>query len=240
VATDPSRFSRFSTDTADNREKPAGTVAFDVIGTLVSLEKLRPILVDRGAEPHTLELWFAESLRDYFSISHSGGYSRLGDVLRAGLARHPVGDRDAVMNAFPRLDPVPGAGDACRLLAEAGFKIVALTNGSEELTNSLLANSGIAQYFDAVLSCDSILVSKPHPRVYAMVKEVAEGDAWLVASHAWDTAGAGRAGLRTVLVYPRPEQVPSVFPAPDAVVPDLVSAAESIVSSREGHDRDPV
>jgi 2-haloacid dehalogenase len=216
--------------------QPVGTVAFDVIGTLVSLEKLRPVLVDQGAEPHILELWFAESLRDYFSISHSGGYSRLGDVLRAGLARHPVGDRDAVMSAFPNLDPMPGAGDACGLLVAAGFKLVALTNGSEELTNSLLSNGGIDRFFDAVLSCDSILVSKPHPRVYAMVKEVAEGDAWLVASHAWDTAGAGRAGLRTVLVYPRPEQVPSIFPAPDAVVPDLVSAADSIVSARDGTD----
>ena len=240
MASNPSRFSRSSTDTRDNREKAAGTVVFDVIGTLVSLEKLRPVLADQGAERHTLELWFAESLRDYFSISHSGAYSRLADVLKGGLARHSVTDRDAVMNAFPNLDPVPGAADSCALLSAARFKIVALTNGSEDLTESLLAHGGIRTYFDAVLSCDSIQVSKPHPRVYALAKDMAEGDVWMVAAHAWDTAGASRAGLRTALIHPEPEQLPVVFPAPDVVAPDLVSAAESIVATRDGRTRDRV
>lgn len=217
--------------THGNRAKPIRTVAFDVIGTLVSLEKLRPVLVDQGAGPETLELWFAESLRDYFSISHSGAYSPLGDVLRAGLARHGIRDRHAVMSTFSELDPKPEAQEACRLLANGGCRVLALTNGSADLAGSLLRHAGLSKYFDTVLSCDSIRVAKPHPSVYAMAKEVAEGDLWMIASHAWDIAGAARAGLRTVLVYPGPEQLPEVFPAPEMIEPDLVSAARSILST---------
>jgi 2-haloacid dehalogenase len=232
VATDPSTsFPRFSTVAAGNRGEVARTIAFDVIGTLVSLENVRAELVRQGAEPTTLELWFAESLRDYFSISHSGAYSPLGEVLKAGLVRHNIGDRGAVMSAFTRLDPKPGADEACRVLLEADSKIVALTNGSEKLTTSLLSHGGLDGYFDAVLSCDSIQVSKPHPSVYQMAKDVAEGDLWMIASHAWDTAGAARAGLRTVLIYPRPDQIPEVFPAPEAVAPDLVGAAHAVLAA---------
>jgi 2-haloacid dehalogenase len=212
-------------------ESRVRTVAFDVIGTLVGLENVRSELLRQGAGPHVLELWFAESLRDYFSISHSGAYSPLGDVLKAGLTRHGIGDRDAVITEFKKLDPQPGAGDACRLLVESDSKIVALTNGSEGLTESLLSHGGLADYFDDVLSCDSIRVSKPHPRVYEMAQQIAEGELWMVASHAWDIAGAARAGLRTVLVHGRPDHVPEVFPASEIVVPDLVGAARAILAT---------
>jgi 2-haloacid dehalogenase len=223
--------SQVRTDAVQVSETTKRTVAFDVIGTLVGLESLRQALNHQGAGPRTLELWFAESLRDYFSISHSGGYSPLLEVLRAGLARHNIRDRDAVMSILPRLDPMPGAEDACRLLAEDGTKLIALTNGSEALTNSLLDHGGLKDRFDAVLSCDSIRVSKPHPSVYAMARDAAAGELWMVASHAWDIAGAGRVGLRTVLIYPEQELVPEVFPRPEVIAPDLISAARAILSA---------
>jgi 2-haloacid dehalogenase len=218
-------------------ESRTRTVAFDVIGTLVTLENARSELQRQDAGAHVLELWFAESLRDYFSISHSESYSPLGEVLRAGLTRHGIGDPDAVITAFKKLDPKPGAGDACRMLVESDSKIVALTNGSEELTESLLSHGGLAGYFDDVLSCDSIRVSKPHPRVYEMAKRIAEGDLWMVAAHAWEIAGAARAGLRTVLAYERPDRVPEVFPAPEIIAPDLVGAAHAILTA--GPRREP-
>ncbi|HYV02062.1 MAG TPA: hypothetical protein VEM93_06960 [Actinomycetota bacterium] len=40
------------------------TVAFDVIGTLFTLERPRRRLADRGAPEHSLDLWFAQTLRD--------------------------------------------------------------------------------------------------------------------------------------------------------------------------------
>lgn len=42
--------------------------------------------------------------------------------------------------------------------------------------------------------------TKPHPEVYNLELKKARGDVWMVAVHAWDIAGAARAGLRTAFI----------------------------------------
>jgi 2-haloacid dehalogenase len=53
----------------------------------------------------------------------------------------------------------------------------------------------------------------------------------MVASHAWDIAGAALAGLRTAFVGER-HDYPDIFPAPEVVASDLQSAAERITAVR--------
>jgi 2-haloacid dehalogenase len=62
-------------------------VVFDIIGTCFSLDKPRQRLVELGAPPHALELWFAQTLRDAFALSHAGSYRPLEEVLEAELPR---------------------------------------------------------------------------------------------------------------------------------------------------------
>ncbi|MBD1925410.1 hypothetical protein H6F74_03785 [Trichocoleus sp. FACHB-90] len=62
-----------------------GTVVFDIIGTCFSLDKPRQRLVELGAPPHALQLWFAQTLRDAFALSHAGSYRPLKEVLEAEL-----------------------------------------------------------------------------------------------------------------------------------------------------------
>ena len=64
-----------------------GAVIFDIIGTCFSLDKPRQRLVELGAPPHALELWFAQTLRDAFALSHAGSYLPLKEVLEAELPR---------------------------------------------------------------------------------------------------------------------------------------------------------
>lgn len=199
------------------------TVAFDIIGTLFSLDKVRAEL-----PANTLEKWFAGGLRDYFSISHSGAYTPLADVLRATLP--PDADAERVMSAFRSLDPAPEAEDAIHRLGEQDTKVLALTNGSEELTRGLLERVGLDKHFAALLSCDSIQISKPHPRVYALARDLAEGELWMAASHPWDIAGAARAGLLTAWISEGRGAYPGIFPAPDIVASDLGVAAGEILA----------
>jgi 2-haloacid dehalogenase len=214
-----------------------GTVAFDVIGTLFTLERPRGALTELGLPEYALELWFAESLRDFFALSHAGGYAPLRDALAAALPRtlssQNVEYDDAViervMATFRDLDPAEGAGAAIQALTEAGFSILALTNGSEDLTRGLLNGGGLDNYFDAVLSCDAIRTSKPHPAVYEMARQREPGELWMVAAHAWDIAGAARAGLRTVWISGKERVYPAIFPTPDIRAPDLEGAARSII-----------
>jgi 2-haloacid dehalogenase len=214
-----------------------GTVAFDVIGTLFPLERSRNGLIALGAPGHALEMWFAEALRDFFALSHAGGYAPLRAVLAASLPRtlvaleveHDDAAIERVMATLKQLDPAEGARSSIKALAEAEFSILALTNGSEEITRALLDEARLYGHFDAVLSCDEIRVSKPHPSVYQMARQLEPGELWMVAAHGWDIAGAARAGLRTAWISGKERIYPATFPSPDIRAPDLESAARSII-----------
>lgn len=216
-----------------------GTVVFDIIGTCFSLEKPRQRLAELGTPVYAVELWFAQTLRDAFALSYAGGYQPLKQILAAELPRtlKVMGieanamQLSSVINSFTELELQPEAIESFRVLAEAGWRLVALTNGSEESTRKLLERASVLQHFAAILSCDSIQKTKPHPDVYAMAKHNAEGDLWMIAAHAWDIAGASRAGLRTAFVTKEEKIYLSVYPQPEVVAADLVEAAQKIVNA---------
>jgi 2-haloacid dehalogenase len=108
-----------------------GTVVFDIIGTCFSLDKPRQRLVELGAPPHALELWFAQTLRDAFALSHAGSYRPLKEVLEAELPRTlkvlgieaDAQMRSHIVKAFWEQEPQPEALEAFRLLTTAGWKL---------------------------------------------------------------------------------------------------------------------
>lgn len=218
-------------------ERP--TVAFDVIGTLFSLDRPREALVELGAPSAALGLWFAQTLRDAFAWSHAGRYRPLKDVLEAALPRTLAGfgvDADpdrvaAVVASFGELDPQPGAEEAVSMLAEAEWHLLTLTMGSAESIDRLLSRAGMRQHFAELLSCDAIATTKPHPDVYAMARERAGGELWMFAAHAWDIAGAAAAGLKTVYVTALEKRYLSIYPPPDIQADDLVSAARALLAA---------
>lgn len=219
--------------------KTTGTVVFDIIGTCFSLDLPRQRLVELGAPDYTVQLWFAQTLRDAFALSHAGGYRPLKEVLEAELPRtlKMIGveassvELSRVVTSFAELDPQPGALEAFRILVEAGWKLVALTNGSEESTRKLLERAGALQRFGSILSCDAIQKTKPHPDVYDLPKQDADADVWMVAVHAWDIAGAARAGLRTAFITQEEKEYLSIYPQPELVTSDLILAASKIVEA---------
>lgn len=221
------------------------TVAFDVIGTLFTLDRPRERLVSLGAPPHALDLWFAQALRDAFALSHAGDYRPLKDVLEACLSRllralgidPPSGRLQEVVATFGELDPRPDAAQACETLARSGWRIIALTNGAEEGTRRLLEHGGLLGYFQELLSCDRIRKTKPHPEVYAMAKAAAEDqEPWLLAAHAWDVAGAALAGLKTAWVSSVETSFLSIYPEPDVIAPDLATATRLMVERSTGRE----
>ncbi len=215
------------------------TVVFDVIGTLFSLDRLRPELRGLGAPDHALELWFGQSLRDYFALSHAGGYLPMKEVLTASLPRTlgtfeieiDAGRAEEVVARMAELDLAPGGREACSTLRQAGCRLVALSNGALESTTALLERAGLVEKFAAVRSCDEIEVSKPAEATYAMAREVSGGEVWMVAAHAWDIAGAQRAGLRTAWVATVETEYLSAYPPPDVTADDLAEAAEKLLAA---------
>ena len=208
-------------------------VVFDIIGTCFSLEKPRQQLVELGAPDCTLELWFAQSLRDAFAFSHAGGYRPLKEIMQAELPRTlqalkielESSQLSQVIATLGELELQPKAKEAFEILTTFGWKIIALTNGSKESTDKLLERAGVQKYFAEVYSCDAIAVTKPHPDVYRMVRGDNLEDVWLIAAHAWDIAGASRVGMKTAFVRQLDKTYLDVYPPADITAENLLEAA---------------
>ncbi len=216
-----------------------GTAFFDIIGTCFSFVRIREQLAALQAPPLLFDLWFAQTLRDAFALSHSGGYVQLREVfaaelprtLRAAAVETTPADRARLLGLFGEMPPQPGLAEATGSLRDAGWKVVALTQGAAETTKDLLAAAGVADNFDQVISADAVRRTKPHPDVYRLGLEIAVGQPWMIAAHAWDIAGAARAGMRTMFVAVDEEDyLPNVYPSPDVVASNLVEAAARMIA----------
>ena len=217
-----------------------GIVVFDIIGTCFSLDKLQQQLIELGAPAETTKLWFAQSLRDAFALSHAGGYQPLKEVLQAELPRTlkllevelDSDQRSQVIEQLSQLELNQSAEAAFKLLAETGYRIVALTNGSKSATEKLLERAGVQQYFSQVYSCDAIALTKPHQDVYKMVETDNLDRTWLVAAHAWDIMGAIRVGMRTAFVTQLEKDYLDVYPQPQIRAENLLEAALQIIKAQ--------
>ena len=132
-----------------------------------------------------------------------------------------------------RLPAHPEVPEALERLRVAGFRLAALTNSTEEVARAQLEHAGIIQAFEAVLSADAVRRLNPAPEPYRMAADrlgVEVADVLLVAAHAWDVAGAARAGCATAFVA-RPGKVldPLVEP-PEVVGADLGEVADRILA----------
>lgn len=216
------------------------TTAFDILGTLFSLRAVREAFVERMAPPHAADLWLAQGLRDYLAIGMAGGYRPLSEVLAAEVPRTfaaagvPFGEeaRDRIMSSLQALRPAPGAGEAMAELRDAGWRVIAVTNGGREHTEGLLDRGGLADTVRDVVSCEELEVAKPDPRVYEAAARQADGDLWMVAAHAWDILGANRAGLRTAWVSALEGAWLDPLPPPDVRAPDLPSTVRLVLEAQ--------
>lgn len=157
-----------------------------MLGTLFAFDAVVDTLHDNlklssKDECHRLfQTWLWSSLRDYFASSHNGPYIQLMKVLKYSLQRTLTAQRyditvdedtlTQIMASFKRLEPMPTACEAIALLQKEGdWNIWAITNGGKEATKELLKRAGILDAFGGganIQSCDDLLLSKPHPKVY--------------------------------------------------------------------------
>ncbi|MEX5301837.1 haloacid dehalogenase type II [Kocuria sabuli] len=194
--------------TAD--EKPV--LVFDVNETMSDMSPLQGVFEELGLPGPLAQTWFAGVLREGFALAVHGEsqpFAVLGDSVARSLFAAQAPNRDVeeavrhVREGMQRLPVHPDIRSGITALAEAGFRITALTNGSQATSEGLLERGGVRQHFEHVLSVDDAPCWKPAPEAYAWA-----GGIWglpleralMVAANAWDLHGAARAGMRTVWV----------------------------------------
>jgi 2-haloacid dehalogenase len=216
---------------------------FDVNETLSDMRGLASMLAEVDAPAELVDLWFAQTLRDGFALTAAGAYADFSSValpLLAGLLEAVPGVRGRAMDAARRvveglgeLDLHPDVGPAIRLLADSGWRIVTLTNGTASVTERLLRRAGIRELVEQCLSVADAGRWKPHPAAYryaALRCQSRPHELTMVAVHPWDIDGAARAGLRTAWLSRGERAYPPHFREPDLQGRDLSELAATLVT----------
>ena len=218
-------------------------VVFDVNETLSDMTPLRERFTAAGAPGTLLETWFAGTLRDGFALAAAGSAASF-PLVAAGAMRsvlalepqlsQPIDDIVAsVLAGFQELVLHPDVADGMRLLADAGVRLVTLTNGSAALAAKLFDAAGIAELVERRLSVDDAGRWKPHPQSYAYAAQqcgVPLEAMCMVAVHPWDTEGAKRAGMHSAWLNRSGVPYPEAFLPPDVTGPDLSSLARGVLA----------
>ncbi len=97
----------------------------------------------------------------------------------------------------------PGVLEALQRMREAELRLAVVTNKAQDFTVPLLEHTGLAPYFDVVVSGDTLSVKKPDPAVVSHACEllgVALGRALMIGDSANDALAARGAGIPVLLV----------------------------------------
>jgi len=184
-------------------------LAFDIYGTLINphgvVSELQRHVGARAQEFSSI--WRDKQLEYTFRRGLMGRYENFptctrqaldysDSLLQTGLDESAKNALMQVYRKLPAYDDVPAS---LQVLADAGFRMFGFSNGVADDVSGLLQHAGIDQYFEGVVSVDTIGTFKPDPLVYRHFIEVAATDAnhcWLVSSNAFDVIGAVSVGMK--------------------------------------------
>lgn len=221
------------------RRRPV-VLLFDVNETLLDLEPLQEridtVLLENGSS----KLWFTTMLQYSLVLTVSGKYEPLADIGAATLTML-ARNRDVVLSKeeakealMPMLSLAPHRdvpGGLTRL-KEAGFRMATLTNSSIAACKAQMDNARLTELFERQLSVETVGKYKPHADVYRWAAEemsVPVEDCMLVASHAWDIAGAAWAGMQTAFIERAGNQSFSLALPPDVSASDLHNLMDQLM-----------
>jgi 2-haloacid dehalogenase len=157
----------------------------------------------------------------------------LGAALRRGLERagRDPALAEGALERLPEMPAYPDVPDALARLRAGGCRLAVLTQSAADAADTVLRNAGLREHFEHVLSAPDNGTFKPEDLAYtAALERVGATEAWFVAGHWWDVAGAAYAGLRTAWISRTDVAYPVAMPAPDASGADLAEVATAILT----------
>jgi 2-haloacid dehalogenase len=156
------------------------------------------------------DMWRVKQIQYTWLRNGMGAYAKFsqvtGEALDHCLSAHNITDagvREKLMSAYLALDPFPEVPAMLDALKRKGQRLAILSNGNPEMLEPMVAASGLAGHFEAVLSVDAVHVFKPDPRVYQLVNArcgVEPARVCFLSSNCWDAHGAAHFGFATVWV----------------------------------------
>jgi 2-haloacid dehalogenase len=214
---------------------------FDVNETLLDLAALDPHFQRIFGDAGVRVAWFNQMIQSALVATVTGVYHQFGSLAMAALetTAERAGveladdDKKAVAAQMRQLPAHPEVAGALRRLRDAGLRLASLTNSTEQVARAQLEHAGLLDAFELVLSADTVRRLKPAPEPYLMAAErlgVAVGDVRLIAAHAWDVAGAARAGCATAFVARPGKVLDPLVERPEIIGANLAEVADAILT----------
>jgi 2-haloacid dehalogenase len=217
-------------------------LVFDVNETLIDIESIAPFFEKKFGDGRVLREWFNQLILYSNAITLAGHYQSffalgqgvlemLGSIYGVTIDAADLAELRINMLSMPAHTDVP---EGLRLLKEAGFRLMTLTNSPPDKDGSPLERAGLAHFFEHQFSVDTVRRFKPAPEVYHLVTErlnVPPSAICLVAAHTWDTIGAQSVGFYAgLMTRPGNASLPvHGLPQPQVVAPDLVQMATQMI-----------
>jgi len=229
--------------TSDNKIKPK-VIFFDVNETLLDLGNVgKSVSKALGGRDELVPYWFTTMLHYSLVGNVIGEYHSFGEIGIASLemianqqniALTSEEARAAVLTPFRDLAPHKDVVEGLKKIRAMGYTMITLTNSSDAGIAAQLKNSNLAQYFDGSLTVQNLGIFKPDLKVYEWAQKemnVAPENAMLIAAHAWDIAGADKAGWKTAFILRPGKALYPLAEKPDLTGKDLIEIANQLESN---------
>ncbi len=186
-------------------------VVFDAYGTLYDVQSVADVTDETfpGYGELITQVWRIKQLEYTWLRSLMGRYEDFAAVTRDALVytlnclglEYDDAAFARVMDRYLHLALYPDALLALEAMAEK--KLAILSNGSPDMLNALVRNSGLHRILDAVISVDTNGIFKPAPQAYALIEstlKIPPRDVLFISSNPWDVCGAKAFGLNVAWI----------------------------------------
>jgi 2-haloacid dehalogenase len=186
-------------------------IVFDAYGTLYDVQSVADVTEEAfpGYGDIITQVWRIKQLEYSWLRSLMRRYEGFSVVTRDSLAytlrmlglQYDDATFARLIDKYLHLDLYPDARDA--LAALKPRKLAILSNGSPDMLNPLVKNTGLDRVLAATLSVDDHKTFKPSPEAYTLIEEklgVKPAEVLFVSSNPWDACGAKAFGLNVAWI----------------------------------------
>lgn len=215
-------------------------VTFDSYSTIVDVDSAERALAGRVDDPGAVAgLWRGRSLTYAAMANYVGDYEPFWELVRRGLeyalSAHGTGldgdELDAVLAVYHDLDPFDDVRPGMERLADLGYDLHVVSNGSPDMLETMIEAAGIGDLLGETVSADEVQTYKIHPEIYrhAAARTGTPARRIAHASAGWfDAVGAMNVGMQGVWVNRRGAPPETWGPTPDLTVTSFHELADAL------------
>lgn len=212
-------------------------LVFDVYGTLFDVhsvkEQAEALYPDHGEA--ISKRWREKQLEYSFLRQLNGQYVPFSqvtqDALRYTLLElklHVTEEQiTTLMETYLTLDVYPEVSSVLETMADK--RLVVFSNGSHDMLDPLIEQSGLADWFEHLVSVDDIKQYKPAPASYMHALNtlgLKREEILFMSSNGWDITGAKSFGFKTAWINRNGLPVEELNLDPDRIYDDLTGITE--------------